>query len=231
MKKFDVYKTIQLILFILLAVIGLALILTDSDLYQQIASNPGTRALGVLLWLAFAAAFLFIFMDFSLFSAFKKDFRELDYAASSDPVSGIANRYSCDALIEKYLDQPLPANLGCVMFDLANIHEINRAMGHVNGNELILEFSGILQNAAMGVCFVGRNGGNRFLALFEDCSEEQIQTFLTHVAEKVDAYNASSDAQPILYRYGIAFHEESASVSTITDLIALSVRRIYSVSP
>ena len=47
-------------------------------------------------------SFLFIFLDFTLYSTFKKDFKELDYAVSSDPVAGIANRFSCDAVIEKY---------------------------------------------------------------------------------------------------------------------------------
>ena len=103
MKKFDLFKTIQLILFIALAAAGLYIIFTDHELYQMIANNTHIRLLCILLWAALVLSFLFIFMDFSLFSSFKKDYRELDYAISSDPVSGIANRYSCDNVIEKYL--------------------------------------------------------------------------------------------------------------------------------
>lgn len=226
MKKFDRYKTIQLIIFVLLAGISLLIILTDPELYQMIANNTHVRALCILLWVAFVLSFLFIFMDFSLFSTFKKDYRELDFAVSSDPVSGIANRYSCDSMIEKYLDQPLPRNIGCVMFDLTNIGEVNQSHGHVAGNELIHDFSGILQASSLNLCFVGRNGGNKFLALFENCTTQKLNTFLTRVSDRVDDYNDDPDSLPILYQYGTAYREDD-SVETITDLIALSNRRIY----
>lgn len=226
MKKFDRYKTIQLIIFVLLAGISLLIILTDPELYQMIANNTHVRALCILLWVAFVLCFLFIFMDFSLFSTFKKDYRELDFAVSSDPVSGIANRYSCDSMIEKYLDQPLPRNIGCVMFDLTNIGEVNQSHGHVAGNELIHDFSGILQASSLNLCFVGRNGGNKFLALFENCTTQKLNTFLTRVSDRVDDYNDDPDSLPILYQYGTAYREDD-SVETITDLIALSNRRIY----
>ena len=172
-KKFDRYKTVHLILFILLAGIGLFIILTDSD-----------------------------------------------------PVSGIANRYSCDSLIEKYLDQPLPRNIGCVMFDLTNIGDVNQNRGHVAGNDLIHDFSGILQASSLNLCFVGRNGGNKFLALFENCTTQKLNIFLDRVSDRVDKHNDNPDVPPILYQYGTAYREDE-SVQTITDLIALSNRRIY----
>lgn len=226
MKKFDIFKTIQLILFIALAAIGLLIILTDRDLYQQIANDPHVRALCILLWLGFVLSFLFIFMDFSLFSTFKRDYKELDFAVSSDPVAGIANRYSCDTIIEKYLDRPLPNNLGCIMFDLTNIGKVNRTMGHVAGNELIRDFSGILQSSSVNLCFVGRNGGNKFLALFENCSTQKMNTFLSRVDKKVKHYNAETASSPIRYLHGAAYLEGD-DIRTITDLIALSNRRIY----
>lgn len=226
MKKFDVFKTIQLILFIVLTAVGLYTIFTDNELYQMIANNPHIRALCILLWVALVMSFLFIFMDFSLFSTFKKDYRELDFAVSSDPVAGIANRYSCDTLIEKYLDKPLPREVGCIMFDLTNIGEVNRLWGHIRGNELIYDFSNILQSSSANLCFVGRNGGNKFLALFENGTSEKINTFLNRVDKKVKNHNADSGKVPIQYEYGSAYHE-GEEVKTITDLIALSNRRIY----
>lgn len=226
MKKFHIFKTIQLILFIALAGIGLYIILTDSRLYQLVANDMQVRTLCILLWLAFGLSFLCIFTDFSLLSSFKRDYRELDYAVSSDPVAGIANRYSCDTFIEKYLDKPLPAHIGCVMLNLSNLAETNLLSGHTGGNNLIRDFSSILQSSSMGLCFVGRNGGNNFLALFENCTHENIDSFLRRVALKTDRYNHKDDFHQIQYRYGIAF-EEGPQIATITDLIALSNRRIF----
>ena len=66
----------------------------------------------------------------------------------------------------------------CITLDITNLKEINRSYGHLRGNDLIREFSLILQTASSGLCFVGRNGGNEFIALFENCSREKLKTFL-----------------------------------------------------
>ena len=226
MKKFDRLKTIQLIVFVLLTVACMLIVFFNKNLFHMIAAQNDVRLMCIMLWLALGISFLFIFLDFSLFASFKHDYRELDYAVHSDPVAGIANRYSSDVLIEPYLDKPLPENMGCIMLELSNIKEINDLYGHVQGNKLIRDFSNILKLTSVDLCFVARNGGNKFLALFEQGTEEKIEVFLSRVDQKVQSNNSSPEGYPIRYRYGIAFHE-GASAKTITELIALSNRRIY----
>lgn len=225
MKKFDIFKTLQLVIFVLLTGIGLYIIFTDHELYRLIAANPHIRALCIILWAVCGISFFFIFLDFTLYSSMKKDYRELDYAVSSDPVAGIANRYSCDTVIEKYLGKPLPPDLGSVMFELSNISDINKEYGHLAGNTAIREFSGILQNAAVDSIFVGRNGGDKFLAIIEKCDDEKLNTFLNRVDSLVEQYNESPDHFPLQVRYGAAFRE-SAGISSVPQLIALSNNRI-----
>lgn len=225
MKKFDIFKTIQLIIFVLLTGIALYIIFTDHELYRLIASNPHIRVLCILLWATCGISFLFIFLDFTLYSTLKKDYKELDYAVSSDPVAGIANRFSCDAVIEKYLDKPLPSDLGSVMFELSNIYDINKTYGHLEGNNLIREFSGILQRASTGYAFVGRNGGNKFLAIIEKCDQEKLNDFLKRVDDRLEIHNQNAEQPPIFIKYGIAFNE-GPDINSVTQLIALSNERI-----
>lgn len=227
MKKFDAMKTRQLVFLILFAVVGVLIIFTDAQLYYRIANDPHIRTLCFMLWLILVVSFLFIFIDFSLFTTYKKDYTELDYAVSSDPVAGIANRYSCDAVIQKYLDRPLPDDIGCIMFDLTNLGEVNQNLGHVKGNQLIYDFSNILQSSSARMCFVGRNGGSTFLALFESCNSQKMKTYLNRVYKKTQNYNKDPKVVPVQYQYGIAYREKEEAVKTITDLIALSSRRIY----
>ena len=225
MKKFDIYKTLQLILFIVLTGISIYCVLFIPEVFHTVATNFSVRIICILLWIVLGVSFLFLFLDFSLLGSFKQDYRDLNFAVHSDPIAGIANRFSCDAIIEKYLDQPLPDNIGCVMFSLTNISDINKLYGHTEGNHLIKDFSNILRMASVNLCFVGRNGGNTFLAIFESTDREHIDTFLERVHSKVASHNSGSDTYPIVYKYGIAFHEND-SVKTITELIALSNRRI-----
>lgn len=225
MKKHNTIKTLQLILFLAITAFGLYRIFTNRELHHLIGVNPSVRLMMFLLWIVLGLSYFFIFLDFCFFSSYKKDYRELDYAVHSDPVAGIANRYSCDALIEKYLDRPLPPSFGCVMFDITNIQEINSLYGHLKGNMLIRDFSNILKLASVELCFVGRNGGNKFLAIFEKTTSDQIYTFIQRVDQRVDAYNSIADKIPIRYQYGIAFQEEGSL--SITQLIALANERIY----
>lgn len=227
MKKSDfIYKTIQLILYIILTACCLGVLLFDQNLYHLAASDPDIRILCIFLWLTLGLSFLFIYRDFTYFSSFGQNYRELDYAVHSDPLSGLANRFSCDVMIEKYLDKPLPKDLGCIMFDLANIRETNEHYGHGRGNQLIRDFSSMLHLASTGLCFVGRNGGNRFLAVFENGDAWHMESFLKKLEQRVLSYNReASGGLMIEYRYGTAFHE-GEEVRTITDLIALSSRRI-----
>ena len=120
MKKFDTLKTIQLIVFIAMTVACIIIVFMNKNLFHLIASQGDVRLMCILLWLTLVLVFLFTFIDFSLFASFKHDYSELDYAVHSDPVAGIANRYSSDAIIEPYLDKPLPENMGCIMLELSN---------------------------------------------------------------------------------------------------------------
>lgn len=227
MKKHDILKTVQLLIYVILAVLSIIKLLLDKEIYHKIAADPGTHLLFLFLWALFAISFIFIFIDFSLSAAFKKDFRELDYAVHSDPLSGLSNRNGCDALIDKYSDKPLPSNIGCVMLELSNIREINELFGHKAGNQLIQEYANILNRSSQGLCFVGRNGGNKFLAIFEDATHDKIKSFLDQIEAQVIQYNQSTMKSSIKYRYGIAF-EESSEITKITELVALSNRRINS---
>lgn len=226
-KKFELVKTLQLILFFLITGVGLVIIFTDDQLYQMIGSNRSVRLLCILLWAAMACSFLFIFWDFSTHNSFKKDYRELDYALYNDRLSGIANRFSCDAMIEKYADKPLPDKIGCIMINICNIREINEQYGHIKGNRVIRDFSDMLHVTSLGLCFVGRNGGNKFMALFEDSSTEQMHSFLTRVNEKIEMYNSNETNPHIDYGTGFAYSGED-QVDAITSLISLADRRLAS---
>lgn len=225
MKKHTIYKTVQLFIFIAAAAAVVALVFMNEELFHLAAQNTAARALCIALWAVLVLSFLFLLLDFVFFLPYRRDYNEMAYALYSDPRSGIANRFSCDMIVEKYLDKPLPKNIGSIMLELSNIRAINSLYGHHQGNNVISDFSGILFKASGGLCFVGRNGGNKFLAIFEDASRQSMQRFLDRVREEVNIYNESSNNIDIAYRCGQAFADD-ISGGDITSLIALSDSRI-----
>lgn len=224
MKKYDKVKTIQLFIFLAVTITGLYIIFSNENLYRMIAENKYVGLFFVVLWVLILLSFVFMIMDFRAIHYLKLNVNELDRLVFSDPVSGIANRYSCDAIIEKYLDKPLPPEVGCVTFAITNLKDINSTYSHSAGNIAIKAFSAILANESKGNCFVGRNGGDKFLAIFTDCSHEKITAYIERVEKNTSGYNSKAAMGKIKFEYGVAFNEGD-SISDISSLISLSNRR------
>lgn len=224
MKKYSLYKTIQLIVMIAISAGVILWIFPQADVFHAVANDPTYKLLAVTAWSVLLISFLFIFLDYAFFFNYKKDYKEMELAVSSDPVSGIANRFSCDMVIEKYMDKPLPDNLGVIMINMTNVNEINRMYGHLQGNMIIRDFSNMLHISSSDLCFVGRNGGINFLAIFEDSTEDKMQIFLDRVKQRVSISNRDAKSIPVEYGFGCAF-SGSDSVKGITELIALANSR------
>ena len=224
MKKFNTFKIVQLILLIILTAVSLYMLM-QPEVKQYIFDSTPATILFIIVWAVLLVAFIFLLIDFSLISSMKMDYHNLYDVAYSDPLSGIPNRFSCDTIIEKYYDKKLPDDIACVMIDLSNLPEINTLYDHRTGNKVLKDFSGILSTAAVSLCFVGRNGGNKFLAIFENCTDEKLNTFLDRVTDRVDQYNQASDSFSMEYRIGKAMNRDE-HLEQITKLISLANSRI-----
>lgn len=224
MKKFNTFKIVQLILLIILTAVSLYMLM-QPEVKQYIFDSTPATILFIIVWAVLLVTFIFLLIDFSLLSSMKMDYHNLYDVAYSDPLSGIPNRFSCDTIIEKYYDKKLPDDIACVMIDLSNLPEINTLYDHRTGNKVLKDFSGILSTAAVSLCFVGRNGGNKFLAIFENCTDEKLNTFLDRVTDRVDQYNQASDSISMEYRIGKAMNRDE-HLEQITKLISLANSRI-----
>ena len=224
MKKFNTFKLVQLTILIVLAVLSFYFLM-QPDVKQYIFSSTPATALFVVVWIVLLINFIFLLIDFNLISSIKLNYHNLYDVAYSDPLSGIPNRFSCDTIIEKYHDKMLPEDIGCVMIDLSNLPEVNSLYNHTVGNKLLKDFSSILSTAAVSLCFVGRNGGNKFLAIFENCTADKIQTFLDRIEDRVAQHNQAPEAISMEYHTGVALNTEE-HLEQITRLIALANNRI-----
>lgn len=224
MKKFNMFKIIQLALLCLLGVISVYLLL-QPEVKQYIFAQRSATILFILIWVLLLFGFISLLIDFSLISSIKLNYHNLYNVAYSDPLSGIPNRFSCDTIIEKYYDKKLPENVGCVMIDLTNLPDINTLYDYKTGNKVLKDFSIILSNAAVSLCFVGRNGGNKFLAIFEDCTEEKMQVFLARIEDRVRQNNQAPNAIVMEYQFGSALNSKE-HIDQITRLISLANSRI-----
>ncbi len=228
MKRFEILKTIQLAVTVLLAAAALLTVLRDKALYQMVGADPHVRLLSLTLWALFAVSFVFLFLDFGSYTDLKRENLELDHAVYADALTGIANRYSCDAYIGQYLDKPLPADMGCITLDLLNLKEINEQYGHSGGDEALKDFSEVLLTASRSVFdrddfFLGRNGGNKFLAICRKADSGKLGAYL-EIVEKMTAARPAGGRPALRYTEGHACAGEEGT-SSLGALVALSDRR------
>ena len=60
-KRFELFKTAQLAMLVILAGMALYILFTDSALYQLVGRDPSIRALCLLLWLTLVVSFIGIY--------------------------------------------------------------------------------------------------------------------------------------------------------------------------
>ena len=89
--------------------------------------------------------------------------RALQHKVYLDAATGLPNKNKCEEL----LDDPTPPapETGVCSFDLNNLRRINNSMGHEAGDAYIRRFAVALRAAMPEEHFVGRAGGDEFLAI------------------------------------------------------------------
>jgi diguanylate cyclase (GGDEF)-like protein/PAS domain S-box-containing protein len=98
----------------------------------------------------------------------------LAYLAYHDELTGLANRPRfmewLDASIERA--RSLGRSVGVICLDLDNFKLVNDSLGHVAGDQLLVQLSGRLDTLKRGTDLVARQSGDQFLMLVSDPTGE-----------------------------------------------------------
>ncbi|MBR0457275.1 MAG: GGDEF domain-containing protein [Firmicutes bacterium] len=227
MKKFNKLKIIQLIIFIIVAIIGIVIVFTDAELYQMIGFDPHIRILCIVLWIVLGLSFIFMFLDYRLDSQLRRENEELNYAFYTDPNTGIANRNSCDAYINQFQNGLLPDGMAAFTIVVSNLKELNDELGYEEGDKIISELAGMLQGILPKDAFLGRNGGDRFLIILKKCSKTDKEEFIGKIDGAIAQRNRKvSDEEKIEHRIGAALQVERHAM-TMHTLVAVSDRKAH----
>ncbi len=130
----------------------------------------------------------------------------LEQKAYLDAHTGLPNKSRCEEVFHdlRFLDR----NVACIMFDLNNLKIANDTLGHSVGDQLIVNFANILRNVIPSKEFVGRYGGDEFVAVIRDMPKEDVIGVLEKLKEEVDDFNDHGKNIKISYAYGWAFSDD-----------------------
>jgi diguanylate cyclase (GGDEF)-like protein len=88
---------------------------------------------------------------------------ELETLASTDPLTGIANRRSFETLLTKAI--AAGQNISLLLYDLDEFKGINDRLGHEAGDQVLMHFARHLRNEIRANDLPARIGGDEFVAL------------------------------------------------------------------
>lgn len=108
---------------------------------------------------------------------------KLEKMATTDRLTGLANRHVFDMLFEqaaKY-SRRKKGSLSAIMFDLDRFKQINDTYGHSAGDVVLKTVSKIAKDGVRDSDMLFRWGGEEFFILLTDCNQEQA----VNAAEKI----------------------------------------------
>ena len=221
-----IYKVVFLLVILTLNTILALYFFSNFATYQANSEllAPYYSIVGLRLLLILASILLDIFILVKTASVE----RRLSSMAYLDKLTGLPNRYSCDLLIQSFNEPSKLPTVGFILLQINNLNSVNSSGSHKDGNNLIAEFSFILEDISEKYGYVGRNGGNEFMVLLENCDNTMSDMFLMDLTKRIHGYNAMNVGTPIEVSYSKVLnaveHKESMS-----DIISLGYRRIHEI--
>ena len=143
--------------------------------------------------------------------------RQLEQKAYIDLHTGLPNKSKCEELFHNVEFIKTPT--ACIVFDMNNLKRVNDSLGHSIGDQLILNFARLLRNSIPAKHFVGRYGGDEFMAVIYHTDRQEVEGILDSLRREADAANRDGNQLPLSYAYGwaISADYEGCVMQTLLD--------------
>lgn len=215
--KYRTYKIIEMVVLLVLEAVFLGIIIANKTMRTSIFVDKSLFILCAVTYFTVILFFIAILIDIIAIRNLKIESRELENIAYYDTKTGIPNRTSCNRLFAKYSTIESMKGIGCIVTEIENIRDINKQKGKTYGDKVILDFCRIFETCSENFGFCGRNGGNEFLTVIEDCNVDNIRSFSEFLSESVKNYNNSHSECTITIRseYALFDYEDVESFSEL----------------
>nr|WP_308669427.1 GGDEF domain-containing protein [uncultured Agathobacter sp.] len=149
----------------------------------------------------------------------------LEQMAYMDELTGLGNRRMCEKKITELEEKEMSSDsvYAIVSLDLNFLKRTNDTYGHKKGDELIKSFSDVLSNVFSLYGTVTRTGGDEFVVILDDITEEKVKSLLAQMLEQMEEKNKSASDVILSTAYGYAMKGEIPSKQEKTEEIKLKV--------
>lgn len=223
--SFKALKIIQLLLMILLIIVYIVLFMSIPDMRDYVEHSNMLKITNITLFVLIMIGILVTIFDLSKYVPILTEYEEQKNKSYLDALTGIPNRFSCDLVFEMYGEDRKLNNIACAVIIIDNLIQINREKGRIAGNQALVDFSWMLEDIGDEYGFAGRNGGNEFLFIIEDCDDAKMQEFFSKLNKRVSDYNLQPGKDSIKISYAYVLNNKFRA-GKFSDIIAEAYRRI-----
>lgn len=150
---------------------------TQINLALELVRNSGARvkvnlsAIPVFTKNRECAGIILIISDASAQANLEERVQKLNAIATRDTLTKVANRAALNERLGEFVEQHLTSGRrgSAIMCDIDFFKRINDNHGHQAGDDALVTFASLLQEASREDDFVARYGGEEFVILCEDC--------------------------------------------------------------
>ncbi len=152
--------------------------------------------------------------------------KKSDKKIYTDVLTGCNSRAACLSLLES-LESQKKIDISIIYMDLNKFKYVNDTYGHDKGDELLRIFGSTLNKIFGKVGFVGRMGGDEFIAILADVTEEQISELCDDVEKSLKKKSKKLDFEYVISSsYGHATRKKDET-ETLDAVLQKADARMY----
>jgi diguanylate cyclase (GGDEF)-like protein len=152
----------------------------------------------------------------------------IQFLAERDSLTGLYNRRSFTATLQKAIEENPDTPIALVYVDLDNFKLVNDTKGHQQGDKVLIDIAKKLSAATRANDIVGRIGGDEFVILAADISIDAQNAWCDRLLHQLSALDASAQngVNLVSSSVGIAWYPRDADTAEL--LMAAADQAMYS---
>ena len=154
--------------------------------------------------------------------------RRLEKMATTDKLTGLANRQAFDLLISQTIRElgRTPAPLLAILIDIDNFKPINDRLGHLAGDSVLRQVAATIRQMLRKADIVCRWGGEEFLVVAKNIAEAEGRQLAEKIRSAVESgpFSHNGETIAVTVSLGIAAHGQG---ETAEQLIARADQALY----
>ncbi|MBM3558176.1 MAG: GGDEF domain-containing protein, partial [Alphaproteobacteria bacterium] len=136
----------------------------------------------------------------------------LEMAATTDRLTGLANRHSYEILVAQALKEAerAPGPLSIALFDIDDFKKINDSRGHMVGDEVLRAVADLARASLREADILCRWGGEEFIAVLKNCGRDDAAILGEWIRTRIAAADLTAGPSPIRATVSVGVAQRAA---------------------